>query len=731
MARRPSERREPSFHGGGSDLDGDGFRADPRDRPVPVAAKAKPEKGWSDKPKASGKATAKSAGGGRGKAARRKRGSFLGRMVRRVIVWCLVIGFWGAVAGAGVIGYYAATMPPIDEWAVPKRPPNVRIVSETGDIIANRGDTGGERVPLAEMPKVMPEAVVAIEDRRFYDHWGIDPIGLARAFVTNLTAGGLVQGGSTLTQQLAKNLFLEPDRTLQRKIQEAILSFRLEAKYSKDEILDMYLNRVYLGAGAYGVDAAARRYFGVSARDLTLPQAAMIAGLLKAPSKFAPTRDLALSQNRASVVLGAMREEGYITDAQLKDALANPAKPVARDLVASGGYVADWVMDQLPGYVGAIDTDVVVETTIDSALQRTAEVTLKKGLDTDGKKYGVSQGAVVILDAGGAVKALVGGRDYTDSQFDRAVNAKRQPGSSFKPFVYLTALEHGMTPSSVVVDQPVSIGSWNPENYGHKYRGAVTLTQAIANSLNTISVQLVLKFGPEAVIDTAHRLGITSALTPNASIALGTSEVSLLELTSAYVPFSNGGIGVVPHVIRRITTPDGKVLYERRSGGARQVVAPQYVGEMNAMMSEVILSGTGQRARIKGWPAAGKSGTSQSYRDAWFMGYTGYFTTGVWLGNDDGKPTKSMTGGTLPAKIWGELMTGIHKGMQVAELPGARAAAEAAAASTAAIPDDGPIAPNPQQAQPQYAPAPQQQTGSGLVRPQAGKKDFFQQLFGG
>lgn len=714
MARRPSERREPSF--GGPTRSDDGFRAGPDERAQ--AVREPPRKAPPRQKKAA-------------PARRRAKGSFLGRFTRRLIGWTLVVCVWAGLAVAGVVAYYASTMPPIDEWAVPKRPPNVRIVSEGGDLIANRGDTGGEHVSLADMPKWMPEAVVSIEDRRFYDHWGIDPIGMARAFVTNLTAGGLVQGGSTLTQQLAKNLFLEPDRTLQRKVQEAILSFRLEGKYSKDEILDMYLNRVYLGAGAYGVDAAARRYFGVSARDLTLPQAAMIAGLLKAPTRFAPTRDLKLAQDRAAVVLGAMREENYITDAQLQQALANPAKPVSRELVASGGYVADWVMDQLPGFIGPLQQDVTVETTIDSALQRTSEKTLKKGLDTEGKKYGVAQGAVVILDGAGAVKALVGGRDYNASQFDRAISAKRQPGSSFKPFVYLTALEGGMTPSSTVVDQPVKIGNWSPENYTHKYRGALSLTKALANSLNTVSVQLVMQFGPQAVVSTAHRLGITSALEPNASIALGTSEVSLLELTSAYVPFSNGGFGVVPHVVRRIVGADGKVLFERRGGGPGQVVAPQYVGEMNAMLSEVILSGTGQRARIKGWPAAGKSGTSQNYRDAWFLGYTGYFTTGVWLGNDDGTPTKKMTGGTLPAKIWGELMTGIHAGMQVAELPGAQAAKEAAAAASAQVPDDGPVMLAPGQpagAPPAGSAAPAQPQPAGAQPP---KKNFFQQLFGG
>ena len=440
---------------------------------------------------------------------RRKRG-----LLRRVFGWTMFVGIWGLIALVGVLAYFAATLPPTSEWAVPKRPPNVRIVSERGELIANRGDTGGEAVTIAEMSKYLPQAVMAIEDRRFRDHFGVDPIGLARAAVSNLVAGGVVEGGSTLTQQLAKNLFLTPERTIERKMQEMLMALWLEAKYSKDQILEMYLNRVYLGAGAYGVDAAAERYFGRSARELDLAQSAMIAGLLKAPSRYAPTRDPDAAAARARVVLQAMADEGYISPIDAKIAGANPAQVVTRATSPSVGYVADWVADVLPGYVGAIDEDIVVETTIDLGLQEMAQDALKTRLDKDGKEMGVGQGAIVVMDGGGAVKALVGGRDYARSQFNRAVTAKRQPGSSFKPFVYLAALEQGFTPQSVVVDEPVKIGNWSPQNYTKKYYGPVTLTRALSNSLNTIAAKLAVTVGPANVVKTAHRLGIHSELDP-------------------------------------------------------------------------------------------------------------------------------------------------------------------------------------------------------------------------
>ncbi|TYC72336.1 penicillin-binding protein [Stappia sp. BW2] len=683
-------RVEPTFGNSGSSLLD--LRLSPQDRPAAPSSK-KSGKGKTrkapakKKPASSTRKTAKKGnggggtgrGGGRSGAKRRKtkrKNRFqaptaFGRFLKRGLYWSMVLGIWGTIAVVCLIGYYAAFLPPTSEWQVPARPPNVKIVAANGELLANRGDTGGEAVRLEQLPPYLPNAVIAIEDRRFRSHFGVDPIGLARAVYTNFTSGRLQQGGSTLTQQLAKNLFLEQDRTIKRKIQELILAFWLEAEYSKDEILEMYLNRVYLGSGAYGVDAAARRYYGKSARLLTIPEAATIAGLLKAPSRYSPARNPDLAEERAQLVLAAMHEEGYITDDEAKNALAAPAKVVRRYTSASENYAADWVMDVLPHFIGSIESDIVVDTTIDPKMQRAAEKALRGALKENRKKYGVSQGAVVTLDTAGAVKALVGGADYAKSQYNRAVYAKRQPGSSFKPFVYLSALENGLSPQTIRQDQPVRYGNWSPKNYTKDYYGPVTLTRALSMSLNTVAAQLTYEVGAGTVADTAKRLGITSEMKNNLSIALGTSEVTPLEIAGAYVPFSNGGYGVLPHVIRRIRTVDGKTLYSRSGDGRGRVIDRQQVGEMNMMMSETLLTGTGRKARLEGGrPAGGKTGTSQDFRDAWFIGYTGNLTTAVWLGNDDNSPTRKATGGGLPATVWKEVMDAAHEGLPVADLPG-------------------------------------------------------------
>ncbi|MBC00219.1 MAG: penicillin-binding protein [Rhodobacteraceae bacterium] len=605
----------------------------------------------------------------RTRSARARRGG-LGGFLRRIAYWSVVLCIWGGIAGIGVLGYYAAYLPPTSEWKVPQRPPNVRIVAADGTLVANRGDTGGEAVRLEQLPPYLPQAVIAIEDRRFHSHFGLDPIGLARAVFTNITSGRLVQGGSTLTQQLAKNLFLEPDRTLKRKVQEAVLALWLEANHSKEEILEMYLNRVYLGAGAYGVDAAARRYFDKSARMLSVAEAATLAGLLKAPSRYAPTRNPDLAADRAATVLAAMAEEGYLTEREATDAIAAPMRVVTHHTSASENYVADWVMELLPSYVGGIEQDIIVDTTIDLGLQIVAEDALRRALADEGTKRGVEQGAIVTLDRSGAVKALVGGRDYARSQFNRAVNAHRQPGSAFKPFVYLAALERGLTPNTMRVDEPVRIGKWAPKNYSKSYRGPVSLTEALSLSLNTVAAKLADEVGPRAIIRSARKLGITSPMQSNLSIALGTSEVTPLEIAAAYVPFSNGGYAIVPHVIRSIRTSDGKLLYARQGDGAGRVIDHSTLSDMNMMMAETLLTGTGRAAQLEGRPAGGKTGTSQDFRDGWFIGYTGTFTTAVWLGNDNNSPTKRATGGSLPAKIWKEVMTAGHQGLAVAGLPG-------------------------------------------------------------
>ncbi len=600
----------------------------------------------------------------RGKA-RRRGSSLLGRLV----YWCFVMAVWAGIGAMGIVVYYGAKMPNIADWSVPDRPPNVKIVSADGKLLANRGLTGGEAVGLHEMSPYIPQAVIAIEDRRFYSHFGVDPIGLSRAIASNAMAGRMVQGGSTLTQQLAKNMFLKPERTLERKVQEVLLSVWLERKHSKDQILEMYLNRVYFGSGAYGVEAASRRYFGKSAREVTLAEAALLAGLLKAPSKLSPARDPKAAGDRAELVLAAMRDQGFIGDKELNVAMHAPATRAASYWTGSEHYVADRIMEELPALIGDVRSDIVVDATVDLTLQKLAEKSIRALIDESGAKMNVSQGALVSIDNSGAVRAMVGGYDYANSQFDRASEARRQPGSAFKPFVYLAAIEQGRTPDSVRNDAPVKIGKWTPDNYKGKYYGKVTLTTALAKSLNSVAAQLAMEVGPDAVVEAAHRLGIESPLIANTSIALGTSEVTPLELTAAYVPFANGGYRPSVHFINKIETVSGKLLYQHDRGNRPRVMRPEVVGMMNSMMTETIEGGTAGKAAF-GWPAAGKTGTSQKSRDAWFIGYTSNLTTGVWFGNDDGDPTKNLTGGSLPAIAWHDFMLAAHEGVPMKALPG-------------------------------------------------------------
>jgi len=604
---------------------------------------------------------------GRKKSRRGRRGSLGG--FGRLIYWCFVMAIWGGIAVAGIVAYYGAQMPSATTWAIPDRPPNVKILSVDGQMIANRGMTGGEAVGLHEMSAYIPQAVIAIEDRRFYSHFGVDPIGLARAMFENVTSGRFSQGGSTLTQQLAKNLFLKPERTVERKVQEVLLALWLEQKHSKDQILEMYLNRVYFGSGSYGVEAASRRYFGKSARDVTLSEAAMLAGLLKAPSRLSPARDPKAADDRAQLVLAAMRDEKMIGDKQLKTAMAAPATRAAAYWTGSEHYVADRIMEELPGLIGDVRSDIVVEATVDLNLQKIAEASIRRLIDERGKKVHVEQGALVSIDNTGAVRAMVGGADYANSQFDRASEARRQPGSAFKPFVFLAAMEQGRTPDSVRNDAPIKIGKWTPRNYNGKYYGKVTLATALAKSLNSVAAQLAMEVGPEAVVETAHRMGIESALQANTSIALGTSEVTPLELTAAYVPFANGGYRPDVHFVQRVTTTSGEILFEAPHDKLPRVLRSDVVGMMNAMMRQTVEAGTAKKAAFS-WPAAGKTGTSQNFRDAWFVGYTANLTTGVWFGNDDGKPMKDITGGSLPAVAWHEFMLAAHEGVPVHDLPG-------------------------------------------------------------
>ncbi|BCJ92402.1 penicillin-binding protein [Terrihabitans soli] len=591
----------------------------------------------------------------------------LGRMIR----FGVIAGVWAIIALSAFIAYEWTKLPPMSALEIAPRPPSVTLVGMDGTVLATRGDGSASKIDLKHVPAYLPQAFIAIEDQRFRSHFGIDPIGLARAAYKNTVAGTVVEGGSTITQQLAKNLFLTPERSLERKVQEAILALWLEAKFSKDEILELYLNRVYFGSGAYGVQAAAQRYFGKPASYVTLNEAAILAGLVKAPSRLAPTRDSEAAEARGQVVLAAMADQKFISEKDATRAMMVPAAIAAPRMDGAAGYVADWVVDQLAELIGKIDKDVIVDTTIDPILQAEAEQAIVSGLNESGAKLGVSQAALVSLDPGGAVRALVGGKSYAQSQYNRAVLARRQPGSSFKPFVYLTAVEAGLTPETLVQDAPVRVKNWQPENFDKRYRGTVTLTEALATSLNSVAVRLTLDVGAANVVKTAQRMGITSPLQANASIALGTSEVTPLELAAAYAPFANGGQGVIPYVVRRVRTAEGgKVLYERRGSGLGQVANPRNLAMMNQMMSETLRIGTARKAELPGWPAAGKTGTSQDYRDAWFIGYTAQLVTAVWLGNDNNSPTKKASGSGLPVDIWSRYMTAAHRGIPVAGLPG-------------------------------------------------------------
>lgn len=576
------------------------------------------------------------------------------------------------IAGVAVLAWFAWDLPDVDSVAQITRRPAITVKAVDGSELVTVGDNYGQVIAVEEMPPYLPGAVMAIEDRGFYGHFGLDPRGILRAMWVNLRAGRMVQGGSTISQQAAKNLFLSPDRTLKRKVQELMLAFWLEHRYTKNQIFTLYLNRVYLGAGTYGMEAAAQRYFNRSARDVTVYQAAVLAGLLKAPSRYNPVADPAAAQARAAVVLSAMAETGVITPEQAVAARESGGKAVAGVRRSGlGRYFSDWAVDQVDALLGEVSDDIVVYTTLDPAIQKAAEASLARILDSEGPKRNAGQGAVVVLSPDGAVRALVGGRDYAASQYNRAVQSLRQPGSAFKPFVYLAAVEAGMQPDDMVEDGPIKIGKWSPTNFEPGYAGQVSLRQALAHSTNTVAVRLSERVGRRTVISTADRLGLTIKADSGPSVALGAEETTLLPLVGAYASFANGGYAVVPHGVLEITTRQGQVLYHRDGSGLGRVISDEAVGAMNDMLAAVIGGGTGRGADI-GRPAGGKTGTSQDYRDAWFVGFTADHVTGVWVGNDDNTPMKKVTGGSLPARVWKDVMTVADKGLPPRALPGRR-----------------------------------------------------------
>jgi penicillin-binding protein 1A len=590
----------------------------------------------------------------------------------------LLFGLWMLIVGSCLLGYFALTLPDTSDLGRAARRPSVTILAADGTVLATYGQLFGQPLTLQQMPRYLPEAVIATEDRRFYRHFGIDPVGLVRAARADLTAGHVVEGGSTITQQLARNLFLTPARNLARKVRETLLALWLEQRFTKNEILEIYLNRVYLGAGTYGVDAAARRYFGKSARRLDLWESAVIAGLLKAPTRFSPIRDRAMAAARADRVLANMVDAGFITAAEAA-AAAREGKSGRAVAVPRPGmhYFADWIVARLADQQDLGGRDLTVVTTLDPRLQNAAEAAVADTLRRYGKEAAVGEAALVAMSPDGAIRAMVGGVDYDSSQFNRATEAERQPGSAFKPFVYLAGLEAGLQPSDHFVDAPIRVAGWQPRDYADRYQGDMTMAEALAQSINTIAVEVALRAGIGNVAATARRLGIASPLAHDASIALGSSAVNLLELVSAYAPFANGGFGVWPYGIALVRDKDGRILFRRSGSGPGRVVGPQLCGAMNEMLAGVIGHGTGVGAALPR-PAAGKTGTTQDYRDAWFIGYTAELVAGVWLGNDDDRPMNRVTGGALPALAWRRFMLAATESAPVRPLPGLPPPASAA-----------------------------------------------------
>ncbi len=629
------------------------------------------------------------------------------------VYWSLVLGVWGLIFVVAFLAVFATGLPDTSTLNNVQRQPSISYLDRSGALVAVRGSQESPPVDLDQLPPYVPAAFIAIEDRQFYHHFGFNPWGMVRAEFYNLTHHGqTLQGGSTITQQLARNLFLTPTQSVRRKVQELILAVWLETKFSKKQILALYLNRVNFGGGAYGIEAASQRYFNKSASQLTLGEAALLAATMKGPSRYNPAANSERAAKRATEVLNAMVETHAITPAQRDAAFATPVHVSATLASQRAQYFTDWLDGQVRALFGKEPTeDLVVETTLDLPIQAAAEQSVRTGVAAHADQ-GVQQGALVALDGEGRIRAYVGGASYADSQFDRATQAQRQAGSAFKPFVYLTAMEAGHTPSEPVVDAPITIGNWSPKNYTGKYLGQITLETALAQSINTVAARLANEVGTNNVANTAHRLGISSQIQTDPSMALGAVEVSPLEMAEAYDAFANGGYRVHPYGIERIRTAGGQVLYDHgvAQDQLQSVIGQPALSEMTEMMRQVVASGTGGRAKIGGYDIAGKTGTTSDYRDAWFVGFTGGFVAAVWVGRDDNTPMKRVTGGAAPAEIWKSFMAPVLPHIRAEAIPGGAAPAPAqpdlignlitgdentAPAAEAPVPDEVPQAAGP------------------------------------
>ncbi len=596
-------------------------------------------------------------------------------LVHNLLYWGTIGVIWTAIFSVVFIGVMAIDLPDVSALDHPQKQPSITYLDRSGALIAVRGSQSAPPVDIDKLPSYVPLAFVAIEDRRFFTHMGFDPVGMGRAIFRNLIRkkGANLAGGSTITQQLARNLFLSSNQNMKRKVQEIMIAVWLEHKYTKKQILGMYLNKVYFGGGATGIEAAAQRYFNKPAKDLTIGEAAMLAGLMKGPSSYSPLSDKERAGRRALIVLNEMVDAKVITPEQRDEAVHTPLNVSKTLATAHAQYFVDWLDSQIRGLVDPKNTeDMIVETTLDLPIQTDAERAVQTIMARDAKR-GVQQAAVVSVDGEGRIRALIGGVSYADSQFNRATNAFRQTGSAFKPFVYLTAMEAGYQPTTPVVDEAYSIGDWSPQNFEKTYMGLIDLQTALAESINTVAARLANDVGRDKVAATAHRLGIVSKINTDPAMALGTSEMSPIELSQAYIPFSNGGFKATAHGIIRIRTNSGKVLYQYREssqdGGRVQVINNPPLLEMNQMLRGVVQHGTGAGINLPAYDIAGKTGTTSDHRDAWFAGYTGGFVTVVWVGRDDNTPMKKVTGGATPAAIWKTYMASALKRIQVSPIP--------------------------------------------------------------